>query len=585
MKMPCDKAIRCDPGIQALGYDFPVANFSSEAPDKPIFLGVNFGWDYNVPPLGTIYSTPGCVSWCNSDVSQDEADLCAALQQVSCLVDTGGDPSIPPGGDGSSNPNLPPSITPPGQTPPTPSQPALNGNSAQTCSYTCPDGKVFTETVAAGAVMARSEVLADQIANSLACQRLAKKVICTGTFDGFACADPFHEHPEYSFLFTATSPNPPLVWTVNSGSLPPGLTLEPGGLLHGVPDQAGDYNFTIRVTNSTGAFADRPSSFHVLGLSLTSPVLDDTKVDNAYSFQLPGAGGAIDFFLVDGSLPHGLTLDISGMIHGTPDQLGGSLFTVAVQDAFLNRCTYDLVLAVTGPKITCPGTGTVCHAYNDTATASPAGCTFSGTFPKGLSINPATGQITGVPLAAGSFVITANDGTHTNTITCPNLITVAVGELASSAKDLVWTESHIYDPGCSGSVSGTGDHLSITTHGFCAGGSSKQSTERADSTLRNCSANPYTLTVSIDYVLPWAGCGVSDSIIDIFVTANGGADVLINAPLIYDTSGLHLQVNGTVSGTVSIPAFSPGVSLHIDCRCRGDVDATFKVTLTPATPP
>jgi hypothetical protein len=78
-----------------------------------------------------------------------------------------------------------------------------------------------------------------------------------------------------------------------------------------------------------------------------------------------------------------------------------------------------------GPVITSPTTasgaaGAPFTTFPITATGSPTSFTASG-LPPGLSINPATGAITGTPTASGSFVvtITATDsgGTTTGTIT------------------------------------------------------------------------------------------------------------------------------------------------------------------------
>ncbi len=45
---------------------------------------------------------------------------------------------------------------------------------------------------------------------------------------------------------------PPLHWKVESGTLPPGIQLEDRGVLHGEPKKAGEYHFTISVTDSSG---------------------------------------------------------------------------------------------------------------------------------------------------------------------------------------------------------------------------------------------------------------------------------------------------------------------------------------------
>jgi len=44
---------------------------------------------------------------------------------------------------------------------------------------------------------------------------------------------------------------PPYRWSVLSGTLPPGLTLNSGGFLQGVPQQAGQFQFVIEVQDSS----------------------------------------------------------------------------------------------------------------------------------------------------------------------------------------------------------------------------------------------------------------------------------------------------------------------------------------------
>ena len=47
----------------------------------------------------------------------------------------------------------------------------------------------------------------------------------------------------------------PFTWTVDSGTLPPGLSLSSGGAITGTPTAAGTYNFTMKVVDSTGLTA------------------------------------------------------------------------------------------------------------------------------------------------------------------------------------------------------------------------------------------------------------------------------------------------------------------------------------------
>jgi hypothetical protein len=55
----------------------------------------------------------------------------------------------------------------------------------------------------------------------------------------------------YSATLQATGGTPPYGWSIISGSLPPGLTLNSStGVISGTPTGAGTYNFTVQVTDS-----------------------------------------------------------------------------------------------------------------------------------------------------------------------------------------------------------------------------------------------------------------------------------------------------------------------------------------------
>ncbi len=55
--------------------------------------------------------------------------------------------------------------------------------------------------------------------------------------------------------FQATGGSTPYTWSVSAGTLPPGLTLSPGGVLNGNNTAAGKFTFTAQVKDSTAATA------------------------------------------------------------------------------------------------------------------------------------------------------------------------------------------------------------------------------------------------------------------------------------------------------------------------------------------
>ena len=56
----------------------------------------------------------------------------------------------------------------------------------------------------------------------------------------------------YSQTLTATG-DTPITWSIDTGSLPDGLTLSTAGVIAGTPETANTFNFTVKATNATGS--------------------------------------------------------------------------------------------------------------------------------------------------------------------------------------------------------------------------------------------------------------------------------------------------------------------------------------------
>ncbi|HEX4853076.1 putative Ig domain-containing protein [Arenimonas sp.] len=148
----------------------------------------------------------------------------------------------------------------------------------------------------------------------------------------------------------------------------------------------------------------------------------------AYSQALSASGGSApySFAVTAGTLPTGLTLSTGGLLSGTPTAGGTFNFTVTATDAspfpgpFSGSQAYSVTIAA--PTISLPATalagGTLGSAYSASITAASGGtapyayAVTAGALPGGLTLNPATGAITGTPSALGTFnfSITATDG-------------------------------------------------------------------------------------------------------------------------------------------------------------------------------
>lgn len=161
-------------------------------------------------------------------------------------------------------------------------------------------------------------------------------------------------------------------------------------------------------------------------ITVNPPTLPNGSVGTAYSQTVSGSGGTspYTFTISSGALPTGLVLNgVTGAITGTPTTAGTFTFTITATDA--TGCAgsrlYTVTIASAGcPAITLsPTTLPPARAqtlYSQSVTASggtaPYAYTVSaGALPNGLTLNPATGLISGTPLQGGifNFTIQATD--------------------------------------------------------------------------------------------------------------------------------------------------------------------------------
>lgn len=130
----------------------------------------------------------------------------------------------------------------------------------------------------------------------------------------------------YNAVLTASGGTPPYSWELAGGTLPEGLSLlNSNGTIAGTPTMQGKYDFTIKVSSSTGE-TTQEMQINVSDLTISTDSLTEGIMHVGYKQVLQASGGKPPYTwsIVSGSVPGGLELDaVSGAITGSPTQSGG----------------------------------------------------------------------------------------------------------------------------------------------------------------------------------------------------------------------------------------------------------------------
>jgi len=230
----------------------------------------------------------------------------------------------------------------------------------------------------------------------------------------------------YAAGLIATSGQPPYAWSADPSTLPSGFVLDASGILYGFPSQAGTTNISVTVTDASTP-AQTASGIVVLStdspINLTGGPLPDATAGSAYTTTLSANGVApLQWAIVAGQLPSGLTLTPDGTVTGMALAAGTASFVASVLDAHGQTAAAALSLTVNpglslGTDTTLPN-ATVGDAYTYTFTSTFTGnvtwTLLLGTLPPGLTLSP-SGTLSGSPStpATSSFMLQAAGGDQT----------------------------------------------------------------------------------------------------------------------------------------------------------------------------
>ncbi|HSE98694.1 MAG TPA: putative Ig domain-containing protein [Blastocatellia bacterium] len=227
----------------------------------------------------------------------------------------------------------------------------------------------------------------------------------------------------------ATGGTPPYLWSMPSGSLPAGISLNPNtGMVSGNPIVAGAFSITIQVTDSALRATQKNITVAVSGPppEVTTSVLPSSMTGVTFSFQLSANGGTPPYrwAVSAGSLPLGISLDRNnGILAGTPLVSGSFAFTVDLTDTESRTARRSLSLTVIARPLAIEFAeavevlkGAPFHFQANALGGAPpyTWSMASGSLPSGLALNTSTGTITGTPSASGTFSLTISVRDHSS---------------------------------------------------------------------------------------------------------------------------------------------------------------------------
>ena len=394
------------------------------------------------------------------------------------------------------------------------------------------------------------------------------------------------EFAAYNQTVMATGGLAPLTFSISAGALPAGLAINTStGAITGTPSGPnGSASFTVKVTDSSNPAQSATQALSILINLPTAPSITTTTLPagtefTPYSQAIAVTGGHGTLTFSNGvGMPAGLSLNSStGLITGTPSGPNGTSpsFTVTVADSSnppqsATKSFTILINLPTAPSITTTSlpNGSIGSVYGQTI-AETGGhgpftwSIFSGALPANLSINAATGTITGTPTAnvVASFTVQVSDSSNppqsaqkalTITIAAAPLSVTTTG-LPAGEVGLAYTGALLQTTGGTPPVTWTASPTTLP-----AGLSLNASTGAITGTPTVAATTPFTFTAS-------------DSSVPTAQTAGKLLSIPINAAL-------------TIT-TTSVPSGTQGTAYSFSLAATGGVGPDTWTLVTPGTGP
>lgn len=274
----------------------------------------------------------------------------------------------------------------------------------------------------------------------------------------------------YRYDFRATGGVGTLLWS-STGNVPPGLRVDGGGAISGIPTSGGRYSFTVSVRDSVNATASQPFTLNVasgpLYLMAANPLPSGFAGQN-YSFTFLASGGTPPYrWNAPAGLPTGFALDAQTGVLSNPSPITGPYtFSIRLTDSAQGAVTSNFSLTIEIPPLritTVPPlfTGTVGVGYSQSfsATGGTPPYTWLATGETGgLTLDASTGVLRGTPQTPGTFAFAIRvadsagvaASNNFSVTVMPPVLTVAIGSALPSATVAVFYSQKIAAIGTGG---------------------------------------------------------------------------------------------------------------------------------------
>jgi uncharacterized protein YhjY with autotransporter beta-barrel domain len=399
----------------------------------------------------------------------------------------------------------------------------------------------------------------------------------------------------YNHSLSASGALAPYTFSIQSGTLPPGLSLA-GGVISGTPTSVGTYNVDLVVTDSSpnlGGASPGPY-FRVVPTSITvqnvPPVANPVSATVSYGstnnpVTLNITGGTPTSVAVGTQATHGTATAGGTSITYTPTAgyAGPDSFTYTATNGAGTSAPATATITVSPPTITYtptnPPAGTVGVAYSQSIAGASGGSApytyalASGALPAGTTLQ-SNGTLGGTPTAAGTFNFTVR-ATDSSTGTgpfssAPANVTVIINAGAPTVSSVA--------PNSGSTVGGTS--VTITGTGF---------TGATAVTFGGTAATGITVVndTTITALTPAHAAGA----VAVAVTAPGGTGSLPNgftysalAPSVTSVAPNIGPATGGTSVTITGTSFTGATTVTFGGATATGVTVVNDTTITATTP-